>query len=211
MKKKILISLGVLVLLGGALVIGTFVYGFRVMTLLASSMSNTILPGEKVAMTKFYGDLKRGDLIVFKYPVNPSILYLKRVIGLPGETIEIRGKKVLINQQELPEKRVKIEIPVDANEPGKLMKELAEEGQGEYRVFYETETWDGTGNYDQGTQFATKAPYRIPAGQYFVLGDCRDNSQDSRYWGTVAQEAIVGKAYLIVSSPISERTFTELK
>lgn len=211
MKKKILISLVIAVVLGGAILLGSFAYGFRVMSLSAGSMANTILAGEKVAATRFYSGIKRGDLVVFKWPKNPNILYLKRVIGLPGETIEVRGTKVFINGQELPEKRVKVDLT--ANDPNATtpLQELGEEGTGEYRVFYDAQNWETGQGYDHEMKFAVKSPFQIPPGQYFMLGDSRDNSMDSRFWGTVSQDAIVSKAYMIFSSADPERAFLQLK
>lgn len=211
MKKKITILVVILMLLGSVILACSFSSYDRVMSLSVASMVNTILVGEKIAVTKFNGDVKRGNLIVFKYPKDPSILYLMRVIGLPGETIEVRGKKVFINSKELSEKRIKVEFPKEMNEPGKAFKELAEEGDGTYRVFYEAGSWDGSNNYDQMTKYATKAPYQILPGQYFVMGDCRDNSMDSRYWGTVSHEAIIGKAEMILTSLHPERNRLQLK
>jgi signal peptidase I len=184
MKKKILISLVIVVVLGGAILTGIFFYGFRVMSLPAGSMANTILPGEKVAATKFYYEIKRGDIIVFKWPKDPNVLYLKRVIGLPGETIEVRGRKVLINTQELPEKRVKVRISPNWFDSHRPLTELAEEGTGSYRVFYSDRTWDsGEDLIILEARYATNGPFQIPTDHYFMLGDCRDNSQDSRFWG----------------------------
>jgi signal peptidase I len=210
MKKKIVIALLIAILLGGAILLGTFTYGFRVMTLQAGSMANTVLTGEKVATTRFFSSIKRGDLVVFKYPLNPNILYLKRVIGLPGETIEVRGMKVIINDHELPEKRVKVDIAASDPQAKTLMQELGEEGSGEYRVFYDTQNWEGK-SFAYGMKYATNMPFKIPPGQYFMMGDSRDNSMDSRFWGTVSQDAIVGIAYMIVSSDVPERDFLELK
>lgn len=210
MKKKILIALVIAVLLGGAIFLGAFAYGFRVMTLRAGSMANTILTDEKVAATRFFSGIKRGDIVVFKYPPNPNILYIKRVVGLPGETIEVRGLKVLINGQELPEKRVKVDISVSDPEAKTSMQELGEEGSGEYRVFYDMQTWEGKG-FTHDMKFATTTPFKIPLGQYFMMGDSRDNSMDSRVWGTVPQEFIVSKAYMIFSSDVPDRSFLQLQ
>lgn len=211
MKKKILLSLVALVVLGGLVLLGIFAYGFRVMSVPSGNMSNTLIPGEHVAVTRFYGEVKRGDIVVFKWPKNPNILYIERVIGLPGETIEVRGKQVFINGQELAEQRVKVNLNTVEPNAQRPLQEMAEEGAGNYRVFYDRQTWEGQSEIMPGTFFAVDKPYKIPAGQYFMLGDSRDNSQDSRFWGTVAQDAILWKAYMIFSSPIDDRVFTKLK
>ncbi|MFN7929284.1 MAG: signal peptidase I [Blastocatellia bacterium] len=211
MKKKLFWGAIVVVILGCAVFFGVFAYGFRIMSLPTGGMANTIIPGEQVAVTKFFGAVQRGDIVVFRYPKNPSILYLKRVIGLPGENIEVRGKQVFINGQALAEKRVKVDLAMEEPAAQKSLRELAEEGAGEYRVFYDKLTWDEKEEFTEGMSYAVKTPYKIPAGQYFVMGDARDNSQDSRFWGTVAADAILWKAYMITSSPETARVFTKLK
>lgn len=211
MKKKILLSLAAMVVLGGLVLVGIFAYGFRVMSVPSGNMSNTLIPGEQVAVTRFYGEVKRGDIVVFKWPKNPNILYIERVIGLPGETIEVRGKQVFINGQALAEQRVEVDLNANNLDLQKPLQELAVEGSGEYRVFYDKQTWEGQTDTSLGMNFAAGKPYKIPPGQYFMLGDSRDNSQDSRFWGTVAQDAILWKAYMISSSPVDDRVFTKLK
>jgi signal peptidase I len=210
-KKKILIALSIVVVLGGLSLVGTFSYGFRLMSLPTGGMANTILPSENVAATKFYGEIKRGDIMVFKWPKNPNILYIQRVIGLPGETIEMRGIKLFINGQELTEKRVKVDLSANDSSAKTPMQELEENGSGEYRVFYDKHTWETGQGYDHEMKFAANAPFQIPPGQYFMLGDSRDNSLDSRYWGTVSEEAMVSKAYMIFSSAVPERALLQLK
>jgi signal peptidase I len=98
----------------------------------------------------------RGDVIIFKYPKNESVLYIKRVIGLPGEKLEMIGRTVYVNGKALAEG------PVQYIDPDSI--------HGHY------------------------GPYDIPQGQYFVMGDNRDNSQDSRFWGFVKQHQLLGQA-----------------
>jgi signal peptidase I len=116
-------------------------------------------------------DLKRGDIIVFKYPEEPSRDFIKRVIGLPGETLELRDKKVSINGQALDEPYVHFLEP-----PGTSSE------------FREVTSYDVRERY---------GPVTIPPNQYFVMGDNRDNSQDSRYWGFLPRDYIKGKALVI--------------
>jgi signal peptidase I len=112
--------------------------------------------GDRILIEKNPGKLHRGDLITFLYPKDTSKWYFKRIIGLPGETVEIREGKVYINEQLLDEPYV-----------------------------------DETYNQSKGSF----PPRKIPDDQYFVMGDNRDNSSDSRYWGTVGKELITGKYY----------------
>lgn len=148
-------------LIGDHLLVNKFVYGLR------SGVLEKLLP---------YKELKRGDVIVFKYPQNPDVAYVKRLIGLPGETVEVNGRTVYINGKPLVEKYTQY---IDSNS------------------MYER--WPAT---------------VVPPGQYFAMGDNRDNSQDSRYWGCVPRDHIIGKALVIYWSfetPRDEYLQTSLK
>jgi signal peptidase I len=156
------------------------VQAFKIPT---GSMENNLLIGDHLLVNKFmFGptatgpektllpmrDPRRGDVVVFKYPDEPERDFIKRVIGLPGETLELRNKKVYINGQPL-------------DEPYVHFLEPASEGQ-------EVTSFDVRERY---------GPVRVPEGQYFVMGDNRDNSQDSRYWGFLPRHYIKGKALMI--------------
>lgn len=122
------------------------------------SMIGTIMPNDRLVANRLsylVSEPRRGDIIVFKYPDDEKIPYVKRIIGLPGEKVEIKEGKVYINDTAL-------------NEP------------------YLNENTDG--NF---------GPYEVPEGRYFMLGDNRDNSRDSRYWDNkyVARNKILGKAW----------------
>ena len=117
------------------------------------------------------GTLKRGDVIVFKYPEEPDRDFIKRVIGLPGETLELRAKKVYIDGKALDEPYVHFLEP-----PG-VSSELHETTSSDVRERY--------------------GPVTVPPNQYFMMGDNRDNSQDSRYWGFLPRDYIKGKALFI--------------
>jgi signal peptidase I len=165
------------------------------------AMANTILPGEQIVVKKrAFGEIKRGDVIIFKYVGDQSAYYTSRVIGHPSETIQIRGRQVLINGEELPERKASARF---ANKSYDSLEVLSSEGEGPYQVFYsESEALAGPIE----TPFATVEPFRIPDGQYFVMGDNRDNSQDSRYRGPILRQAVFGKATMIYlsSSPSGE-------
>jgi signal peptidase I len=162
------------------------VQAFKIPT---GSMENNLLIGDHLLVNKFvFGpagaerallpmrDIRRRDIVVFKYPNEPQRDFIKRVIGLPGETLELRNKKVYINGEPL-------------DEPYVHFLEPASDSQ-------EVTSFDVRERY---------GPVRVPEGQYFVMGDNRDNSQDSRYWGFLPRGYIKGKALMIYWSYESGR------
>jgi signal peptidase I len=173
-----------------ALVIRTFVV--QAFTIPSGSMMDTLLVGDYILVSKFlYGaelpatDLRlpgfrhpeRGDIIVFKYPQDEKRDFIKRIVAIPGETVHVRGHQVLVNGRPLAEPYTK-----HAN------SSLPATGQPAYC------------GYAYGCE-----PTVVPADSYFVMGDNRDNSQDSRYWGFVKRDRIKGKAFLIYWSWDSDR------
>ena len=164
-----------------ALFVRTWVFqAFKIPT---GSMENNLLIGDHLLVNKFVfaptasgvedvilpmRDIRRGDVVVFKYPDEPERDFIKRVIGLPGETLELRNKTVYINGRPLDEPYVHFLQP-------------ASNGQ-------EITSFDVRERY---------GPVRVPEGQYFVMGDNRDNSQDSRYWGFLPRNYIKGRALMI--------------
>ncbi len=140
------------------------------------------------------GEVKRGDVVVFKYPDDPSIDYIKRVVGLPGETIYYRGKRIFI------------QAPCEQGAPcpPERIVELNPEGrsdfmQGGTRLTLFTEQLGEATHQILQNPRRLEAPgkYVIPEGEYFVMGDNRDNSQDSRFWGYVPEENLVGRAVFV--------------
>jgi signal peptidase I len=175
-----------------ALFIRTFVVqAFKIPT---GSMENNLLIGDHLLVNKFMfgptatslertllpiGSVNRRDVVVFKYPEEPDRDFIKRVIGLPGDTVELRAKKVYINGTPLDEPYVYfIDAPRSDSD------------------FYETTSFDVRERY---------GPVTVPPDQYFVMGDNRDNSQDSRYWGFLPRDYIKGKALVIYWSYEAER------
>lgn len=172
----------------------------------SSSMVPTLLDGDLILVSKFsYGlrlpvtnhkilDLgapERGDVVVFRYPVDESQDYIKRVIGLPGDVIELRYGQLHINGEKVPLEAVGPYIPPD-NDPKERTRtdytELLDDA--EHRLLYDRSAAPGTRRYDNDR-------WVVPEGSYFVMGDNRDNSTDSRAWGFVPEENLVGKAILI--------------
>ena len=161
------------------------------------SMIPTLLVGDYILVNKFayglrlpvlgteivpVGKPQRGDIMVFKYPENPSINYIKRVIGVPGDKITYRNKQLFINGEPMPQ-------VLEAQLPA---------GRPEFKIY--TEQLDGVNHSIMVTlQRSPEAEesWIVPEDGYFMMGDNRDNSRDSRYWKFVPNELIVGKAFAI--------------
>lgn len=157
----------------------------------SGSMKPTLLVGDFILVNKLVYRLsepQRGDLVVFKWPLNPNLDFIKRIIGMPGDIIEISDHKVFINGQELPLRFVE---RVEENGVAKLIYEESLPNGVKYRIaLYETPLLPRKGVQQ----------IHIPPGHYFVMGDNRDNSEDSRYWGLLPKENLVGKAFVIYFS-----------
>lgn len=136
--------------------------------------------------------IQRGDVIVFKFPKNKKVNYIKRVIGLPGDKLKIVDKKVFINGKVLPVEKAAIDINQE--------KDLDPRYRGSNFDYYESKLESTTYRYQLDKDNYFKVDYdevSIPEGHYFVLGDNRDFSNDSRYWGFVPAGLVKGKAELI--------------
>ena len=170
---------------------GLAIYGFyagRKFYVPSGSMMNTVMPGDRLMARKFSREVKRGQVLIFQYP-GDSTYYLSRVLGLPNETLEVRGTSVYIDGN----KRVNEEkVMVESVDPEDELKEISVEGNGRYRVFY-LALAEGQRIPDP----IMDGPHQIPAGHYFMMGDNRDNSEDSRYRGTVPRELIWGEPFII--------------
>ncbi|MCI0660662.1 MAG: signal peptidase I [Acidobacteria bacterium] len=212
--KKILLIIGALIVLS---VLAGGVWGLlfiRIYRVPTGAMMNTIIPGDRVlTILDARGNLNRGEIVVFKLPNDQKVEYINRIIGLPGETIQLRGSKVFINGKELPEARTYINLSNDVlQDPGRPFPEISREGEGNYRVYYIKH--DDASDEIIGAKYAVVEPYVIPQGHYFILGDCRDNSLDSRFWGTVPRELIIGRGLMIYDSAApggEKRAFTRLQ
>jgi signal peptidase I len=174
-------------LIGDFILVNKYTYGIRLPVL-----------NKKVVELNTPG---RGDVIVFRYPPNPSLDYIKRVVGLPGDKIVYRNKRVSVNGVELSQ--TKQSDYLDRERLFYTPRYLEKLGQVEHEILVETEA---PSFIPQITDFphrencnynAEGVSCEVPAGHYFVMGDNRDNSQDSRFWGFVPDENLVGKAFFI--------------
>ncbi|TCS34336.1 signal peptidase I [Paucimonas lemoignei] len=182
----------------------------------SSSMVPTLLVGDLILVNKYtYGvrlpvinkkiievnDPKRGDVMVFKYPEDPSLDYIKRVVGVPGDKIVYKNKRLTINDQalsyeELPdyldEDRLTYSKQYKENLNGVAHRILNDEGAPAYATNERSFPGHENCSFNGGDFSCT-----VPPGNYFMMGDNRDNSLDSRYWGFVPDQNIVGKAFFI--------------
>lgn len=209
------------------------------------SMKNTIWIQDHLLVNKFiFGsqqglplpvfparEIRRGDIVVFKFPGQPDINYVKRVIALPGETIEYDSDshRVSINGQELPEHRVFV-VPQlsEAPEPLEVVSDDSAPAGAEWKAYYYQED-DGSlsSRFNESqAKYGMRQPFKVPvkgdpvsdeiatdtdlrriydadkdgfydSDQYFCMGDNRDNSTDSRFWGTAPRSSIVGRAMFV--------------
>lgn len=139
---------------------------------------------------------KRGDVIVFLYPKDESLNYIKRVIGTPGDTLEVRNRVLYINGKAMPLEELTGEKA--QAELGRL-DASAKQDPGRLQVFVEhLDTRDHISFFDKENFFAENfGPITVPADSYFAMGDNRDYSADSRYWGFVPMKNIKGRAIFI--------------
>ncbi|HUS09513.1 MAG TPA: signal peptidase I [Pyrinomonadaceae bacterium] len=186
------------------------------------SMQNTITIGDHLLVNKFIfapGDslpflpqreIRRGDIIVFKYPGNrydphrddrpdnkPIVTnYVKRVIGLPGDHIRMERRNVIVNGKALPEHQLEA---IDNNDKAPLdIKTTTPREPGEaYEVYYNPDFVEEDYPIFRKDHEGDGREVVIPAGKYFVMGDNRNNSEDSRYWGFVPRELVIGRAMFV--------------
>lgn len=183
----------------------------------SGSMKPTLEVGDFILVNKFaYGirlpvldmkvipvnDPQRGDVMVFRYPNDPRINYIKRVVGLPGDTVRYAGKQLIINGERVPLAPVRLEKDdeVPAGHPlySRAEAEIFNEKLGDVEHLIRQKSLSGA---------PAAKEWRVPEGHYFMVGDNRDNSNDSRYWnseemprelwGMVPDNYIVGKAFAV--------------
>jgi signal peptidase I len=203
----------------------TFV--IQAVTVPTGSMQNTILIGDYLLVNKFIfapggepvpflpqREIERGDIIVFKYPGNKfdpegdrelnatpyQVNYVKRVIGLPGETVEFRANHVYINGELLPENRLVADNPQEISEVP--TRTIDADPNAKWTVMYSAGSMAkverGSTEVVAGMNFGVAGKQmKIPDDSYFVMGDNRNNSADSRFWGFVNRDLVIGRAMFV--------------
>jgi signal peptidase I len=183
----------------------------------SGSMIPTLLVGDLILVNKFhYGvrlpvinkkiidnnAVQRGDVMVFRYPVDPRQDYIKRVVGLPGDEVSYVNQKLSVNGQPVDTKALEEFYDEDSLRYSPQFSEKL--GAVEHRILVEPQRQAYYGPDPKRFPMAENCRYtaegvtcKVPAGHYFMMGDNRDNSQDSRFWGFVPDENIVGKAFFV--------------
>jgi signal peptidase I len=183
----------------------------------SGSMVPTLLVGDLILVNKFhYGirlpvinrkiianhDPQRGDVMVFRYPVDPRVDYIKRVVGVPGDEVAYLNQRLIINGQPVPTKPLGDFYDEDSLRYALQFSELL--GAVEHRILVDPRRPAFYGSDEKRFPMHENCRYlpegvvcKVPPGHYFMMGDNRDNSQDSRFWGFVPDENIVGKAFFV--------------
>lgn len=182
----------------------------------SGSMIPTLLVNDLILVNKFHYGVRlpvintkifdnhspqRGDVMVFRYPPKPSLDYIKRVVGIPGDEVAYLNKRLTINGKPLPKTPLPDFFDEDALRYAKQFQET--NGDRTYHLLNDDERpafIAGADNFpfrDNCRYSSEGVVCKVPEGQYFMMGDNRDNSLDSRYWGFVPEKNIVGKAFFV--------------
>ncbi len=173
----------------------------------SGSMMPTLLIGDFILVNKFsygirlpvlnkkiieLGEPQRGDPVVFRYPVQPQDDYIKRVVGVPGDTIYYKDKTIYLNGQAMGQTKVGHYAGFGSGVRLTGTLKYVENLDGiEHTILIDPKL----PNLVAGCHFLARGPITVPEGHYFVMGDNRDHSNDSRCWGFVPDENLVGKAF----------------
>lgn len=182
----------------------------------SGSMIPTLLVGDLILVNKYhYGirlpvlnkkiipinDPQRGDVMVFRYPLNPSVDYIKRVVGLPGDEISYRDQQLYVNGEKVAAEARQDFYDEDSLKYSRQFEETL--GEVSHRILVDPQRQhvlpqNGSFPFRDNCRYSAEGvTCKVPQGHYFMMGDNRDNSQDSRYWGFVPDENIVGKAFFV--------------
>ncbi|MBK1723781.1 signal peptidase I [Thiocystis violacea] len=175
----------------------------------SNSMMPTLLTGDFILVNKFsyglrlpvvntkvvdIGEPRRGDVVVFKFPLDPKTDYIKRVVGLPGDEVAYHDKTIYVNGEAMPQLPIGTYTGVGSGKEMTGAREALESLSGVDHAILKR---PGAPDLPFGCQVLAFGAVKVPEGHYFVMGDNRDNSNDSRCWGFVPEDNLVGKAFAI--------------
>jgi signal peptidase I len=212
-------GLGGIVAAFAVLALGTRAFLFEPLRFPSASMTPSIEPRAHLIVKKWgygnygtYGihfmrtamssEVQRGDIVAFEYPQNTALTYAYRVVGLPGDKISYHNKRLRVNEQEAPRRR--IDDYVHKDRAVRALQYLERLGDREYPILIEAEAPAAIPPvkafpFDERCAYTTEGvECQVPEGHYFVLGDNRDNSRDSRIWGFVPASNILGRVQYIL-------------
>jgi signal peptidase I len=192
-------------------------FAFEPFKIPSGSMVPTLLVGDLILVNKYhYGirlpvlntkvianhDPKRGDVVVFRYPPDPRLDYIKRVVGVPGDEVAYLNQRLTVNGQAVPVQSLGEFYDEDSLRYAPHYSEQLGDKPHGILVDPRRPSYFGSGTptfpLGQGCRYMTEGMVcRVPDGHYFVMGDNRDNSQDSRYWGFVPEANLVGRAFFV--------------
>jgi signal peptidase I len=177
-KRRTIIEYAVIALVAIVLALVIQAYVVKPYRIPSPSMNDTLLPGDRVLVNRLvyhFRDVRRGDIIVFHYPVDTRWVFIKRVVGLPGDTLQVKGGLLYVNGRQLSEPYIrKVNGVPETTEPGQPAA--------------------GT---TMAPAWSLSKPYTVPAGNCFVMGDNRTQSDDSRTWGPVPAKDLIGRAFFV--------------
>ena len=173
---RTLFDYGLTALVAIALAIALQAYVVKPYRIPSDSMANTLVPHQRVLVDRLiyrFRSIHRGDVIVFRCAALGNAVLIKRVVGLPGDLLALHGGQLYVNGVQASDSFVdRFDGVVEPTQPAP--SSLTD---------------------DPSAPWSLAQPYRVPAGHYFVMGDNRTDSDDSRYWGTVPMSAVIGQAF----------------
>ena len=178
MKRRRLIDYGIVAVVAIALALLVQAFLIKPYRIPSESMASTLRPGDRVLVNRVVYRLRephRGDVMVFRYPEDRNVVFIKRIVGVPGDTLQVREGRLWVNGRVADEPYVHRTTgrsdPTAAPGPvaGSTMRE----------------------------PWSLAQPYKVPADSYFVMGDNRTDSDDSRFWGTVPRGDIIGEGFVV--------------
>jgi signal peptidase I len=182
MRRGKLLDFGLMAVVAIALAFAVQAFVVKPYRIPSESMASTLRPGDRVLVNKVVYRLRepqRGDVMVFQYPRDRSVVFIKRVVGVPGDTLQVKDGRLLLNGHPVKE-------PYVHRTGGSVDPTLAQ------HPLYGSTMQD---------PWSLSQPYTVPVGSFFVMGDNRTDSDDSRDWGVVPRDAVVGEGFFLYWPP----------